>query len=85
MGVLRLHNVYGPFCELSPEKSQVIPALIRKALRFPKEEFLVWGSGNQRRAFVYVDDVVDALVSVVESGMNQGAIQIGPGDPKTKQ
>ena len=83
VGVLRLHNVYGPFCELSPEKSQVIPALIRKALRFPKEEFLVWGSGNQRRAFVYVDDVVDALVSVVESGMNQGAIQIGPGESES--
>ncbi len=79
VGILRFHNVYGPCCEMSPEKSQVIPSLIRKALRYPDEEFVVWGSGNQRRAFVYVADVVDALVSIVESGMNQGVIQIGPG------
>jgi GDP-D-mannose 3', 5'-epimerase len=79
VGLLRFHNVYGPCCEMSPEKSQVIPALIRKALCYPDEEFVVWGSGNQRRAFVYVADIIEALVSVVESGMNQGVIQIGPG------
>lgn len=78
VGLLRFHNVYGPCCEMSPEKSQVIPSLIRKALRYPSEEFVVWGSGRQRRAFVFVQDAVDALVSVVERGMNQGAIQIGP-------
>jgi GDP-D-mannose 3', 5'-epimerase len=78
IGILRFHNVYGPHCELSPERSQVIPALIRKAIRYPKEPFVVWGSGEQRRAFVYVRDVVDALVSVRESGMNRGVIQIGP-------
>jgi len=78
MGILRFHNVYGPKCEMSPEKSQVIPALIRKAINYPKEEFVVWGSGNQRRAFLYVDDAVDSLISVVEYGMNKGVIQIGP-------
>jgi nucleoside-diphosphate-sugar epimerase len=77
-GVLRLHNVYGPRTDISVEKSQVIPSLIRKAIRYPKEEFIVWGSGEQRRAFVYVDDVVNALILTAEKGMNQGAIQIGP-------
>lgn len=78
VGLLRLHNVYGPHCVLDPAKSQVIPALIRKAIRHPAEEFVVWGSGRQRRAFVFVEDVVDALVSVVERGLDKGAIQIGP-------
>ncbi|MBT8443954.1 MAG: NAD-dependent epimerase/dehydratase family protein [Gammaproteobacteria bacterium] len=78
VGILRLHNVYGPHCETSPEKSQVIPALIRKAINHPQEDFVVWGSGRQRRAFVFVEDVVDALVAVAEKGMNQGVIQIGP-------
>lgn len=78
IGVLRFHNVYGPHCEMSPEKSQVIPSLIRKALRYPQEEFVVWGSGRQRRAFVFVQDIVDALEAVVLKGMNQGVIQIGP-------
>ena len=78
VGILRFHNVYGPPCELNPEKSQVIPALCRKAVLYPEEPFTVWGSGNQRRAFVHVDDIVDALVSTVDRGMNKGAIQIGP-------
>lgn len=76
--ILRFHNVYGPRCELDPAKSQVIPALIRKAIMHPAEPFVVWGSGAQRRAFVYVDDAVEGLVRLVERGMGQGAIQIGP-------
>ena len=68
-GILRLHNVYGPPCEMSPEKSQVIPALCRKAINYPKEEFIVWGTGNQRRAFLYVDDVVDAIVLIINSNL----------------
>lgn len=78
--ILRMHNVYGPPCELSPEKSQVIPALCRKAIKYPDEKFIVWGSGNQRRAFVYVDDVLDALVTVMEKNSTQGVIQIGPSE-----
>lgn len=80
VSVLRLHNVYGPPCELDPEKSQVIPALCRKAIFNPNEPFVVWGSGQQRRAFVYVSDVVDALELSLEHGMNKGAIQIGPSE-----
>ena len=78
IGILRLHNVYGPPCDMSAEKSQVIPALCRKAINYPDEEFVVWGSGKQRRAFLYVDDVVDAIESTLDRGMNQGVIQIGP-------
>jgi len=76
--ILRLHNVYGPPCELSPEKSQVIPALCRKVVNYPDEEFIVWGSGKQRRAFLYVDDVVDALIALMKKSNNNGVIQIGP-------
>ena len=47
---------------------------------FPEEEFIVWGSGIQRRAFLYVDDVVDAIFALLEKGMNNGVIQIGPGE-----
>ena len=78
VGILRLHNVFGPRTDLSPATSQVIPALIRKCIRYPQEPFVVWGSGMQRRAFVYVDDVVDSLVGLYEKGMNKGVIQIGP-------
>ena len=77
VSVLRLHNVYGPPCELSQEKSQVIPSLCRKAILYPNEKFIVWGSGTQRRTFIYVRDVVDALMATLDSGMGKGVIQIG--------
>ena len=76
--VLRLHNVYGPPCETDEKYSQVIPALCKKAIKYPSEPFVVWGSGKQRRAFVFIDDVIDALISSMNFGFNKGVIQIGP-------
>jgi len=77
LGILRLHNVYGPRSLLSVKRSQVIPSLIRKAILHPHEDFVVWGSGNQARDFVFVGDVVDALLRLPLKGMNKGVIQIG--------
>jgi len=78
VSVLSLHNVYGAPCDFNPESSQVIPSLVRKAIEFPAQPFVVWGSGEQGRAFVHVNDVVDALVSTVGNGFGKGVIQIGP-------
>lgn len=75
---LLFHNVYGPPCDFSKERSQVIPSLIRKAVNYPGEDFIVWGSGKQSRAFLYVDDVINALILGLEKGLGQGYIQIGP-------
>jgi nucleoside-diphosphate-sugar epimerase len=75
--VLMLHNVYGSPCDYG-KRSQVIPALIRKAINFPKEDFIVWGSGEQGRAFIHVDDVVNALCLTKDKGLGKGVIQIGP-------
>ena len=36
--------------------------------------------GNQRRAFLYVDDAVDAIVAAWDKGMGKGVIQIGPSE-----
>jgi nucleoside-diphosphate-sugar epimerase len=78
VSVLSLHNVYGHPCDYSEGSGQVIPALIRKAISYPDEPFLVWGSGAQGRAFVHVDDIVSALVAAMDRGLGQGSIQIGP-------
>jgi len=75
--ILMFHNVYGAPCDFGV-RSQVIPALIRKAINFPSEEFIVWGSGEQGRAFIHVDDIVEALVLTKDKGLGQGIIQIGP-------
>lgn len=77
VGLLRFHNVYGPFSDYSRQSSQAIPSLIRKALEYPSEPYIVWGSGSQYRDFVFVDDIVRALLLVRHTGMNKGVIQLG--------
>ncbi len=74
---LMFHNVYGSPCDFG-ERSQVIPALIRKAINYPDEPFIVWGSGEQGRAFIHVDDVVNAICLSIEKGLGKGTVQIGP-------
>lgn len=78
VALLSLHNVFGSPCDFDAERAQVIPSLVRKVQRYPEESFVVWGSGAQGRAFVHVDDVVEALVLAVDKGLGQGVIQIGP-------
>ena len=75
--ILTLHNVYGVPAVFSESNSQVIPSLIRKAINYPKEDFVIWGSGEQTRTFVNVNDVVDSLVLTLDKGINKGLIQIG--------
>lgn len=50
---LLFHNVYGAPCDYSREKSQVIPSLIRKAIEYPEQDFIVWGSGKQEGLFAH--------------------------------
>jgi GDP-D-mannose 3', 5'-epimerase len=78
VGVIVFHNVYGAPCDYSEERSQVIPSLIRKAIEYPGKSFQVWGSGKQGRAFLHINDAVDALVSAIPGSFGQGPIQIGP-------
>ncbi len=63
--VLDLHNVYGWPCVYRDNTSQVIPALIMKALTSPDRTLSVWGDGRQGRAFVHVSDVVAAVSSAL--------------------
>jgi len=74
---LMFHNVYGSPCDFG-ERSQVIPALIRKAINYPKEDFIVWGSGEQGRAFIHINDIVNAIMATMKKGLGKGTIQIGP-------
>jgi len=60
VGIARIFNVYGE-CEPLDETAHVIPALMRKAILYPEEGFVVWGDGNQSRCLIYVSDCVEAL------------------------
>jgi GDP-L-fucose synthase len=61
-------NLYGPGDNYDLENSHVIPALIRRfheAKIKNKSKVAVWGSGNVRREFLYVDDLASAAVFVM--------------------
>jgi len=61
-------NLYGPGDNYHPENSHVIPALIRRiheAKEQNKESVFIWGSGNPKREFLYVDDMARACVHVM--------------------
>jgi GDP-D-mannose 3', 5'-epimerase len=60
-GVARVFHAYGENIYLRSDRSQVMASLMRKAIRYPKEDFVIWGDGTQRRCFVYVDDAMDAI------------------------
>ncbi len=75
-------NLYGPFDNFDLENSHVLPALMRKAheAKLRQDDTLpVWGSGKPRREFLYVDDMADACVFLMESDIGQGLFNIGTG------
>ena len=76
VSIIRPMNAYGPRDDFDPETSHVIPALIRKIIN-AKTEVSIWGSGNQTRAFVYVDDVVRCMLMTLEKLTTPDPINIG--------
>lgn len=63
-------NLYGPGDNFDLETSHVLPALIRRfyeAKRNMASEVTLWGTGTPLREFLYVDDLADALVFVMEN------------------
>jgi len=62
-------NLYGPGDNYHPENSHVIPALIRRfheAKISNAPEVVIWGTGTPRREFLYVDDMAQASVFVMQ-------------------
>jgi len=75
---LRIFNAYGPGQLFRASHPPVIPAIVRQALS--GGSIIVHGSGKQTRDFVYVDDVVSALVSAASApNVNRLTINVGSG------
>lgn len=76
--VLRPTNVYGPNDDFEFATSHVIPALIRKVVeRWAPIE--VWGTGEDVRDVIYVDDMVEAMVRAMQNIESYVALNIGLG------
>jgi GDP-D-mannose 3', 5'-epimerase len=78
-GIARIFHAYGKNIYLKPDRSQVIASLIRKAVRYPAEDFVVWGDGSQRRCFVYIEDALDALMRLEKHVVEHGSLTVNVG------
>ncbi|MBT3038393.1 MAG: GDP-L-fucose synthase [Candidatus Thiodiazotropha endolucinida] len=79
-------NLYGPNDNFDLQNSHVLPALIRKfheAREQDRDKVIIWGTGNPRREFLYVDDMADACVYVMNRDGFTDMVNIGVGDDIT--
>ena len=75
---LRIFNAYGPGQQLPASHAPVIPRFLKAALS--GASLVIFGDGEQTRDFVYVDDVVDALVAAATApGVDRQVINVGSG------
>ena len=75
-------NLYGPNDHYDLNNCHVLPALIRKTHEAKQRgdmQLVVWGSGRPRREFMYVDDMADACVFLMESDVREGLFNVGVG------
>lgn len=63
--VLRHSNIYGPYDKFDLDKSHVFGATMTKALTV-KDKVTVWGTGEEERDLLYVDDLVNAVLLSME-------------------
>ena len=80
VSVARIFETYGPRMALD-SSAQVVPSLIIKALG-PTDNLDVWGDGNQTRNLLYIDDLVDALLTMGEKA-DDSRLTLNIGNPNT--
>lgn len=75
---LRIFNAYGPGQHIPPVHTPVIPNFLRQA--WENGTIVIHGDGNQTRDYVYVDDVVEAMIAASNApDINKLTINIGSG------
>ena len=75
-------NLYGPNDNYHPEHSHVLPALIRRfheAKENNLNEVVIWGTGIPLREFLYVDDLADACVYLMNTYYGNETVNLGTG------
>jgi UDP-glucose 4-epimerase len=75
--ILRISNPFGPF-QTSIKNQGVIASMITRTLR--NEAIEIWGDGSVVRDFIFVDDVVDALVAAARDRSSTRIFNIGSGE-----
>jgi UDP-glucose 4-epimerase len=80
--ILRVFNAYGPGQRLPPSHPPVVPRFLQQAQQ--GGSLIIFGGGGQTRDFVYVDDVVEALMAASSaSNVDRRIINVGSGRETT--
>jgi nucleoside-diphosphate-sugar epimerase len=75
--VARFHNIYGEvYTAFDKQKGKAPCHLIMKAIKYPEQDYVIWGDGKQTRSFLYIDDCIAGVLKLMESDYT-GAINIG--------
>lgn len=74
-----LHTVYGPGQEHDGQRAKFPPTVAAKAIRSKRDgvPLEVWGNGRQSRSYLYIDDAVDKIVTVMRVDRYDGPVNIG--------
>jgi GDP-L-fucose synthase len=80
--VIRPSNIYGPYDDFDFATSHVMSALIRRVVE-RHDPFEVWGTGEDVRDWIYIDDFIDAVILAAEKINAYDPINIGLGEGHT--
>lgn len=73
--IFRPHNIYGPHQDMSSPYKNVVALFMRNVME--NKESVIYGEGKMRRAFSYVDDVVDVLVEAMGHTFKNQTVNLG--------
>jgi len=76
VAIVRPYNCYGPRDHFDPKSSHVIAGLIKKVFD-GENPVTVWGTGNQTRAFLYVEDLAEGMIMAIEKYPYADPINLG--------
>lgn len=79
-------NLYGPGDNYDPESSHALPGMITKFHRAKvkgEKEVALWGTGSPRREWLYVEDLADGLLMLLEKYDGREIVNVGVGEDST--
>jgi nucleoside-diphosphate-sugar epimerase len=76
--IARFHNIFGPEGTWDGGREKAPAALCRKVAEQPEGgEIVVWGDGEQTRSFLYIDECLEGIRRLMESGEFRGPVNLG--------
>ena len=60
--IARYVGIYGPGASFEPKTASVLPVLCYRAIKYPEENYEIWGTGEELRTYCYIDDAIDATL-----------------------